>query len=71
MGSSSRKSLLNNNNSGNKASQEDKCREIRDLHNSMERQRRVDLRKNFDMEILCSVLLAAAESLCSLLEADF
>lgn len=28
--------------------QEQKCREIRDLHNSMERQRRVDLRKNFD-----------------------
>ncbi|XP_059088254.1 N-myc protein-like [Tigriopus californicus] len=25
-----------------------KCREIRDLHNSMERQRRVDLRNNFD-----------------------
>ena len=30
------------------SSQEQKCREIRDLHNSMERQRRVDLRKNFD-----------------------
>lgn len=28
--------------------QEQKVREIRDLHNSMERQRRVDLRKNFD-----------------------
>lgn len=25
-----------------------KCREIRDLHNSMERQRRVDLRQNFE-----------------------
>jgi hypothetical protein len=30
------------------SNQEQKCREIRDLHNSMERQRRVDLRKNFD-----------------------
>lgn len=29
-------------------SQEQKCREIRDLHNSMERQRRVDLRNNFE-----------------------
>lgn len=28
--------------------QDKKVREIRDLHNSMERQRRVDLRKNFD-----------------------
>jgi hypothetical protein len=27
----------------------DKCREIRDLHNSMERQRRVELRNNFDL----------------------
>ena len=26
----------------------EKCREIRDLHNSMERQRRVDLRQNFE-----------------------
>jgi hypothetical protein len=26
----------------------EKCREIRDLHNSMERQRRVDLRLNFE-----------------------
>jgi len=26
----------------------EKCRKIRDLHNSMERQRRVDLRKNFE-----------------------
>jgi hypothetical protein len=26
----------------------DKCRETRDLHNSMERQRRIDLRKNLD-----------------------
>ena len=58
MGSSSRKSLLNNNNSGNKLSQEDKCREIRDLHNSMERQRRVDLRKNFDMLKVCVPELA-------------
>ena len=39
-GSSSRRSSPNNH--------EQKCREIRDLHNSMERQRRVDLRKNFD-----------------------
>jgi hypothetical protein len=30
------------------SSQVEKCREIRDLHNSMERQRRVDLRHNFD-----------------------
>ena len=29
-------------------SAEQKSREIRDLHNSMERQRRIDLRKNFD-----------------------
>ena len=29
-------------------SSDEKCREIRDLHNSMERQRRVDLRNNFD-----------------------
>eukprot|EP00095_Tigriopus_kingsejongensis_P012115 snap_masked-scaffold97_size377342-processed-gene-1.12 protein:Tk12115 transcript:snap_masked-scaffold97_size377342-processed-gene-1.12-mRNA-1 annotation:"unnamed protein product" len=29
-------------------SDQQKCREIRDLHNSMERQRRVDLRNNFD-----------------------
>ena len=27
---------------------EQKCRELRDLHNSMERQRRVDLKINFD-----------------------
>ncbi|XP_040565093.1 uncharacterized protein [Lepeophtheirus salmonis] len=45
----------NNNNSGNNNNSssrhsisEAKCREVRDLHNSMERQRRVDLRNNFD-----------------------
>lgn len=32
----------------NKRSTEDKCREIRDLHNRMERQRRVDLKNNYD-----------------------
>jgi len=42
-------------------SQEDKCREIRDLHNSMERQRRVDLRKNFDMLKECVPELADNE----------
>ena len=30
------------------AAGEQKCRELRDLHNSMERQRRVDLKINFD-----------------------
>jgi Helix-loop-helix DNA-binding domain len=30
------------------SSQIEKCRELRDLHNSLERQRRVDLRLNFD-----------------------
>lgn len=49
------KSSRSSNNSSSSSSarsspnnQEQKCREIRDLHNSMERQRRVDLRKNFD-----------------------
>ena len=52
-GSSSSSSSNSNNSSSHStrsspSSQEQKCREIRDLHNSMERQRRVDLRKNFD-----------------------
>ena len=58
---SSRRSLLTSNNSPNRLSQEDKCREIRDLHNSMERQRRVDLRKNFDMLKVCVPDLADVE----------
>jgi hypothetical protein len=33
---------------GGHMTNEQKCKEIRDLHNSMERQRRVDLRNNFD-----------------------
>lgn len=44
-----------------RVSQEEKCREIRDLHNSMERQRRVDLRKNFDMLKVCVPELADVE----------
>jgi len=39
-------------------SQEEKCREIRDLHNRMERQRRVDLRSNFDQLKACVPSLA-------------
>jgi hypothetical protein len=58
---SSRRSLLTSNNNPNRLSQEDKCREIRDLHNSMERQRRVDLRKNFDMLKVCVPDLADVE----------
>ncbi len=42
-GSSSKRSSTESN-----LSHQDKCREIRDLHNSMERQRRVELRHNFD-----------------------
>ena len=38
----------------------EKCRETRDLHNSMERQRRIDLRKNFDQ--LKSVVPELADS---------
>jgi len=59
--SSNRRSLLNSNNTSNRLSQEEKCREIRDLHNSMERQRRVDLRKNFDMLKVCVPELADVE----------
>lgn len=59
--SGNRRSLLNSNNTSNRASQEEKCREIRDLHNSMERQRRVDLRKNFDMLKVCVPELADVE----------
>merc|ERR550539_73045 len=59
--SGNRRSLLNSNNTSNRASQEEKCREIRDLRNSMERQRRVDLRKNFDMLKVCVPELADVE----------
>ena len=59
--SNNRRSLLNSNNTTNRLSQEEKCREIRDLHNSMERQRRVDLRKNFDMLKICVPELADVE----------
>lgn len=39
-------------------SPEDKCREIRDLHNRMERQRRVDLKNNYDQLKDCVPALA-------------
>ena len=46
--SSSHQSSHSSSSSSKRSSSEDKCREIRDLHNRMERQRRVDLKNNYD-----------------------
>ena len=42
------KSLRKSGGGSSASTGEQKCRELRDLHNSMERQRRVDLKINFD-----------------------
>lgn len=49
---------------------EDKCRDVRDLHNSMERQRRVDLKNAFDGLKICVPEIADSDRASKLLILD-
>lgn len=49
---------------------EDKCRDVRDLHNSMERQRRVDLKNAFDGLKICVPEIADSDRASKLMILD-
>merc|ERR1719474_2585579 len=48
----------------------DKCRDVRDLHNSMERQRRVDLKNAFDGLKICVPEIADSDRASKLMILD-